>query len=703
MTSLQAKAVILFLAANPRATTPLQLGEEVRTIDERLQAAAYRDQFELEQHWAVRPTDLSGLLLRHRPPIVHFSGHGTQSGQILLESEGGQADAVPVDALRGLFAEFKGTVQLVVLNACWSQSQAEALIQSVDCVVGMSRAIGDVDARRFAGGFYRALAFGEDVQTAFNLGCNEIDLAKLPGGDTPHLLTRPGVAAETLIFARPPSTPAATPLPPTRNWTGPVLIGTLLAVMSLLFGAIALLPESTRAGFLQNIGLIPIPTVAPTATPSPIPTVEPLPAGFNVVVAGFGYAELAGEAVVANIAGDNVSDIIFSQIKEVTGIDYLLGWRDGRVGRLLADTAEGRKALAEQLASALNADVVIYGVVTAKGLNQLIAPEFHLSAAFASVEPDLEGSDSGRLGGPIEVLRDSDDALGAAGTVLGNRLQAVRGFLRGLSLYLNGDHRAAQTAFESALSADPSLEPLYINAGNAALRAGDFEGAYRIYTEAIRRRANYARALAGRASAIFALARNQQRSTPATFDPTAILPNDFTCLRLEAPLPNSVQLKLVLALRCLDSAAASPDSVAVNDIDVKVTFERAQIYLFQTQNGYGDRWAEGQDATEAVIRAYAESTPARQARIRQRTAIAYGFLAEIVIATAPRSPENIRVALEHYRQSLALFEADANTAYNAPFMARLKTEISRWEAWLQSALAASPAPAGTDAAEDDVR
>ncbi|WP_272819180.1 hypothetical protein [Scytonema hofmannii] len=45
---------ILILAANPKSTTPLRLDEEVREIDAGLQRAKHREQFVLEQKWAVR-------------------------------------------------------------------------------------------------------------------------------------------------------------------------------------------------------------------------------------------------------------------------------------------------------------------------------------------------------------------------------------------------------------------------------------------------------------------------------------------------------------------------------------------------------------------------------------------------------------------------------------------------------------------------
>jgi hypothetical protein len=88
----------------------------------------------------------------------------------------------------------------VVLNACWSAEQAEAIAQEIDVVVGMKRAITDSAAIEFAGGFYQGLGFGRNVQEAFRLGRIQIDLANLPEDATPQMLTRPGVDASSITF-----------------------------------------------------------------------------------------------------------------------------------------------------------------------------------------------------------------------------------------------------------------------------------------------------------------------------------------------------------------------------------------------------------------------------------------------------------------------------------------------------------------------
>jgi hypothetical protein len=191
---------ILILAANPRNTDQLRLDEEARTIEERLRMAKFGNRFELVRHGAVRYTDLSEYLLRHTPQIVHFSGHGNKSGKVILEDETGMGQTVTDDALRQLFRLFKDDIRCVVLNACLTASQAEAIIQEIHCVVGMSEKIGDQAAIRFAGGFYRALGYGRSVEFAYNLGRNEMGLAKLDKETTPQLFVKKGVNPANIIF-----------------------------------------------------------------------------------------------------------------------------------------------------------------------------------------------------------------------------------------------------------------------------------------------------------------------------------------------------------------------------------------------------------------------------------------------------------------------------------------------------------------------
>jgi hypothetical protein len=189
---------LLFLAANPRGMTQLALDEESRAIDQRIGQAEYRDAVDQITKWAVNADDLLQFLNKYRPDIVHFSGHGSDSEELFLEDATRAPHGISTQALRHLFTTLKDNVRVVVLNACYSRPQAEAITQVIDCAVGMRRAIGDRAAITFSGAFYRALAFGRSVQEAFDQGIAALMLEGIPEESTPELLLRDGVSASAV-------------------------------------------------------------------------------------------------------------------------------------------------------------------------------------------------------------------------------------------------------------------------------------------------------------------------------------------------------------------------------------------------------------------------------------------------------------------------------------------------------------------------
>ena len=182
---------ILMLSANPKDTSPLRLGEEMRKIQEALKLAKHRDQFEIATFCAVRVEDLRRAMLDHQPHIVHFSGHGAGTEGLAFEDNSGITQLVSGEALASLFDLFRGTVECVLLNACYSEVQAQAIHQHVDYVIGMNQSIGDVAAIEFATGFYDALGALESYDYAFRMGCTAIQLKGSQENLTPVIKSRP--------------------------------------------------------------------------------------------------------------------------------------------------------------------------------------------------------------------------------------------------------------------------------------------------------------------------------------------------------------------------------------------------------------------------------------------------------------------------------------------------------------------------------
>jgi hypothetical protein len=91
------------------------------------------------------------------------------------------------EALAGLFELCAGQIECVILNACYSEIQAEAIAKHILYVIGMKAAVSDVAALEFAIGFYDALGAGKSIEEAFGFGCNAIALQNLPEDLTPVL------------------------------------------------------------------------------------------------------------------------------------------------------------------------------------------------------------------------------------------------------------------------------------------------------------------------------------------------------------------------------------------------------------------------------------------------------------------------------------------------------------------------------------
>ena len=121
-----------------------------------------------------------------------------------LVSDASVEDVFPGSVGKGvlirLIRALGGGPRVILLNACFSMSQARALAECVDCAIGMSEAIGDRASIVFAGAFYRAIGYGRSVQAAFDLGVNAMQLLGILEDATPRLFTRDGCEASKIVL-----------------------------------------------------------------------------------------------------------------------------------------------------------------------------------------------------------------------------------------------------------------------------------------------------------------------------------------------------------------------------------------------------------------------------------------------------------------------------------------------------------------------
>jgi hypothetical protein len=197
---------ILFLAADPLASSKGSLDEEIRAIDAKIRGARHRDLLSMDSHWAVRLEDLSGILLRHSADIVHLSGNGKRTAS---NDDGERAPSIkPVspEALASFIQILKDNVRIVVLKGCSSQAQAKSLVKSIDVAIGIEDQIENDRAISFAAEFYQALAFGRSVGDAYKLGLARLTAEGVAqAGQRVKLHKRRGVKPDEIILIEEPT------------------------------------------------------------------------------------------------------------------------------------------------------------------------------------------------------------------------------------------------------------------------------------------------------------------------------------------------------------------------------------------------------------------------------------------------------------------------------------------------------------------
>jgi TPR repeat protein len=200
------KVKVLFFAADPHSIPSpgskprLLLDDEVREIRERVEAAVFGNMLEFDWQPAARTRDLQQALEETRPQIVHFSGHGGARGLVFGSADGRHPRPVGTAVLREMFEKDPGSIRLVVLTACHSREQAEAIKEVVGCAIGTRDRISDEASITFNTKFYSAIATGRSVQDAFERARMALRMEHPEEGEILQLLHRDDIDPATIVL-----------------------------------------------------------------------------------------------------------------------------------------------------------------------------------------------------------------------------------------------------------------------------------------------------------------------------------------------------------------------------------------------------------------------------------------------------------------------------------------------------------------------
>ncbi|MCX4242511.1 CHAT domain-containing protein [Paraliomyxa miuraensis] len=197
------KVRVRMLLSAPEDLSPMDLEQEQMLAVEVLDRPLSRDSFDLAVEHAATFNQFFEMLMYERPQIVHFSGHGNENLLAFTKEDGSKADLVPAEAMRRALGSAKDPVnppRLVVLNACLTEKQAEAMTEHVEFAIGMRPKIKDARAIAFTRRFYDALASGRSLQNAFDQARDYLSKWGAKADDTPKLFCRPGCDPNRVRF-----------------------------------------------------------------------------------------------------------------------------------------------------------------------------------------------------------------------------------------------------------------------------------------------------------------------------------------------------------------------------------------------------------------------------------------------------------------------------------------------------------------------
>jgi hypothetical protein len=192
------RCILLLLASNDVETLDSGAADEIREINEVIQSATHRDSFERYPHPAVRASDITKLLLRHKPHILHISGHSRKTEGLVLEDNNRQVEKINCARLVNLImgAADDARLKLVFFSFCYSEACATAISTKVPYAIGVSDEISPDSLLLFSKLFYEALGSNKSVQDAFDFARECLKTKGWEGSDEMVLRVQSGRSAE---------------------------------------------------------------------------------------------------------------------------------------------------------------------------------------------------------------------------------------------------------------------------------------------------------------------------------------------------------------------------------------------------------------------------------------------------------------------------------------------------------------------------
>ena len=177
---------------------------------------------------------------------------------------------------------------------------------------------------------------------------------------------------------------------------------------------------------------------------------------FNIAVAEFDVDQGDFDAETGLAVSQQIYQRIDNSLQELTqNVDVLYEVRGpDQIGKIDGETPDQRADTASRLVHQINADIIIYGVISDNSVKQTILPDMYISERLFSIIPEFLGRHP--LGEAILIPSGSGDLVSRveANRDIAGRAQATAYIATGVSLFNLADYERAFSFFELAMQAE---------------------------------------------------------------------------------------------------------------------------------------------------------------------------------------------------------------------------------------------------------
>jgi tetratricopeptide (TPR) repeat protein len=308
-------------------------------------------------------------------------------------------------------------------------------------------------------------------------------------------------------------------------------------------------------------------------------------------------------------------------------------------GTVSGKTVQARAENAAKLAEQVNADLVVFGMLTTGDAGSELQPEIYLANKKLADAQELSGYNS--FGTGIRV-GENISANGTARQELRDKLilraDALKSFLIGLNYFTRGKFDLANQYMSEAASSDgwsdsEGKEVLYMFLGNIAGQSNHIDQAEQYFQRALQLNPDYSRALLGQAEVAFF--RSNGGCQPDQIDASGV----------------------TAAIDAYQRAGQARDQPPLADIGAKVRYRVARAHLCLIQAQQEEDTSQVENTFKEIIQEY-EAGNARLKYLASESHADLGLL-YLPLVSAQNTQAAYQRALSEYQTAIGLCDASS--------------------------------------------